>query len=403
MRPLFVADATVFCANGALHERAHVVIENGRIAALGPDVRRPSDADVIDAGGRFVMPGLIDAHTHLALPVVPERKEPHPDVPFMAVRAARVMLASGVTCARDVGGNSHADLALKRAIARGDVMGPRMLACGQAIVPTGGHIHYFCAEADGPDEVTKAVRTQIRAGADWIKLMISGGIANIEEQPDELAFSQEEIAAAVAAAKAKGRRVAVHAYPAEAIRIAAELGVASVEHAVDMDERTIEALKRHGTVIVPTHAVYGRLAADPDGRWPQLAPVARRVLERKEAPLRAALEQGVTIAVGTDCGRHYPHDEIVRELELLQRLGMSAEQVLTAVTRTNAELLGVSHMLGTLEPGKLADLLVLPGDPLGDLGALRSIDEIVLGGQRIKPSALRFLAGPLVPFFPPHA
>jgi imidazolonepropionase-like amidohydrolase len=403
MKPLFIANATVFTATGDLHERVHVVIEDGRVAAVGRDVQRPSDAEVIDAGGRFVLPGLIDAHTHLALPVVPERKEPHPDVPFLAARAARIMLASGVTCARDVGGNNHADLVLKRALARGDVVGPRMLACGQAIVPTGGHIHYFCAEADGPDEVTKAVRTQIKAGAEWIKLMISGGIANIEEQPDELAFSREEIAAAVAAARAKGRRVAVHAYPAEAIRMAAELGVASVEHAVDMDERAIEALKQHGTVIVPTHAVYERLANDPDGRWPQLAPVARRVLERKETPLRAALEQGVKVGVGTDCGRHYPHDEIVRELELLQRLGMSGEQVLTAATRTNAELLGVAHMLGTVEPGKLADLLLVPDDPLGDLGTLRSIDEIILGGRRINPSALRSLTGPLVPLFRPRA
>lgn len=387
--PLFIADAVIFTGTERGVFPGHVLVRDGLIEALGPDVARPADAEVLDAGGGFLMAGLIDAHTHLALPPVPERPEPHPDVPFHAVRAARTTLASGVTTVRDVGGNNHVDLALKRAIARGDTPGPRVIASGQAIVPTGGHIHYFCAEADGPDAVTAAARRQIKAGADWIKLMISGGIANIEEQPDELAFTAEEIAAAVNAAAARGRRVAVHAYPARAIRVACEVGVATIEHAVDMDEEAIDAIRRAGAAIVPTHAVYEHMAENRSGRYPQLAPIAQRVLARKTAPLEAAIAAGVTVGVGTDCGRHYPYDGIAREMELLEAAGMSREGVLLAATRGNAEILGIAARVGTLVPGMAADIILLGASPLEGLAALRGIHRVIQAGTVHDPATLR--------------
>jgi len=360
MTPLFITGATVFTGEGPIHTRADVVVEDGRIAAVGPDLAPPAGATVIEADGHFLTPGLIDIHTHLALPDVPERDEPHPDTPFHAARAAALCLSSGVTTVRDVGGNNHADLALARAIRRGLVPGPRMLCCGQAIVPTGGHIHYFCCEADGPDAVRSAARAQMKAGATWIKLMISGGIANVEEHPDEMHYSREEIAAAVEAAAARGHRVAVHAYPGRAIRTACEVGVATIEHAVDLDEETIATVKRSGAVLVPTHAVYEYMAHNRSGRYAQLVPLASRVYERKSAPLRAAIEAGAMIGVGTDCGRHYPFDGIGGEIALLAEAGMGLEGALTAATAGNAAILGLEKEIGVIAPAAAPTLPCSP-------------------------------------------
>lgn len=389
MTPLFITGATVFTAKGAIHTRADVVVEEGRIAAVGPDLKAPEGARVIEADGLFLTPGLIDAHTHLALPDVPERAEPHPDTPFHAARHASLTLSSGVTTVRDVGGNNHADLALSRAIRRGLVPGPRMFCSGQAIVPSGGHIWYFCAEADGPEAVRAAARRQMKAGATWIKLMISGGIANVEEHPDEMHYSREEIAAAVEAAAARGHRVAVHAYPARAIRIACEVGVATIEHAVVLDEETIDTIKRTGAAIVPTHAVYEYMAHNRSDHYPQLVDLASRVYAMKSGPLEAAIAAGVTVGVGTDSGRHYPHDAIGGEIKLLAEAGMGLEGALTAATAGNAAILGVADEIGAVAPGYRADLALFRGDPLSDAAAYADVAHVIRGGAVFDPAALK--------------
>ena len=389
MTSLFITGATVFTGEGPVHTRADVAVEDGRIAAVGPDLKVPEGAEVIEADGLFMTPGLIDAHTHLALPDVPERPEPHPDTAFHAVHAASLALSSGVTTVRDVGGNNHADLALARAIKRGLVPGPRMICCGQAIVPTGGHIHYFCQEADGPDAVRAAARRQMKAGATWIKLMISGGIANVEEHPDEMHYTREEIAAAVEAAAARGHRVAVHAYPGRAIRIAVEVGVATIEHAVDLDEETIAAIKTAGAAIVPTHAVYEYMARNGSGHYPQLVDLASRVYAMKSGPLRDAIAAGVTVGVGTDCGRHYPHDGIGGEIALLAEAGLGLEGALTAATAGNAAILGIADRVGTVAPGMRADLALFGADPLNGADAYANVAHVIRDGILFAPRALR--------------
>jgi imidazolonepropionase-like amidohydrolase len=193
----------------------------------------------------------------------------------------------------------------------------------------------------------------------------------------------------VNAAAARGRRVAVHAYPARAIRVACEVGVATIEHAVDMDEAAIEAIRRAGAAIVPTHAVYEYMAENRSGNYPQLAPIAQRVLERKTAPLEAAITAGVTVGVGTDCGRHYPYDGIAREMELLEAAGMSREGVLLAATRGNADILGVAARVGKLVPGMAADIILLGSNPLDRLAALRDVRRVVQGGTVHDPATLR--------------
>ncbi len=385
---LFIRGATVFTGAGETLQHGAVLVDGPLIAGVGADLACPADAQVVDADGGFLMAGFIDAHSHLALPDVPERPEPHPDTPFLAARAAREKLASGVTTVRDVAGNNHVDIALKRAIERGDVQGPRMLVAGKAISATGGHIHYWTREADGPAEVRKAVREQVKAGADLIKLMLSGGSANVGERPDRLQMQPDEIRAAVEEAGEAGRKVAAHAHPSRAIRIAAEAGVASIEHGALLDDEAIEALVRRDVYLVPTQAVYQRIADNVDGWEVEKAEISRRLMERKVPALRRAIEAGVRIGVGTDSGRHFPAGGIAAEMACLLQAGMAVEAVLLATTRGNAERLGLSDEIGTLEPGKRADLVLLDGSPLEDMARAGAVRLVVQGGRRLYPEAL---------------
>ncbi|HEX8969860.1 MAG TPA: amidohydrolase family protein [Chloroflexota bacterium] len=387
---ILITGATVFTGAGAVLQPGAVLLTDSRIVAVEGEITAPPGATVVDARGRFLMAGLIDAHSHLALPDVPERPEPHPDTPFLAARAARAKLSAGVTTVRDVGGNNHVDLALKRAIDRGDVIGPRMLVAGKPIAATGGHIWYWAREADGPDEVRRAVREQIKAGADLIKLMLSGGAANVGERPDRMQLKEDEIRVAVAEATEAGRRVAAHALPSRAIQIAADAGIASIEHGAFLDEPAIEALVRNGTYLVPTQAVYQRIADNVDGWSEDKARAAQAIVERKMPALRKAIEAGVKIGIGTDSGRHFPSNEIASELAVLGQVGLAPEAALLAATRGNAELLGIENEIGTIEVGKRADLVLLHADPRADIGQVRNVELIVRDGRIFNPRELEF-------------
>jgi imidazolonepropionase-like amidohydrolase len=390
---LVIRNATIVTEAGELRLGQEIVVANGRISAVtatGESLgsSHSPDTDIYDAAGLFVMPGLIDAHSHLTLHrEAPERHEYHPATPFLSARAAVEMLAGGVTTVRDLGGNSHVDIALRDAIARGDVPGPRILAAGQPIAATGGHIHYFCHEADGPDEVRKAVRTQVKAGADLIKIMLTGGSANVEEQPERLQLQPDEVTAAMTEAREAGRRVAVHAHTSRAVDLAARAGASSVEHGALLDDDGIQALIDTGCVLVPTHAVYQSLATAAD-RSPEQRDAVARLLEKKEIVLAKAIAAGVRIGVGTDSGRHFPQGRIADELRALAGLGLSLPGALRAATVGNAELLGIADDTGSITPGKRADLLVLRGNPATDLDALTQIERICVGGIFAEPPQL---------------
>jgi len=388
-----IVGATVFTGTGAVLDHGAVLLDGSRIVRVDREVARPADASIIEADGQFLMAGLIDAHSHLALPDVPERPEPHPDTPFLAARAARLKLSAGVTTVRDVGGNNHVDLALRRAINRGDVLGPRMLAAGKPIAATGGHIWYWTREADGPDEVRKAVREQIKAGADLIKLMLSGGAANVGERPDRMQLKEDEIRAAVVEATESGRKVAAHALPSRAIQIAADAGVSSIEHGAFLDDAAIEALVRNGTYLVPTQAVYQRIADNVDGWSEEKTRASQAIVAQKVPALRRAIEAGVKIGIGTDSGRHFPSNEIASELIVLSRAGLEPEAALLAATRGNADLLGLSDEIGTIEVGKRADLVLLSGDPRQDLERLRAVRLVISDGRVFDPRQLDTQSG----------
>jgi imidazolonepropionase-like amidohydrolase len=387
-RQLILKGGTVFTGTGDVLEHGTVVSEHGRIVDIGIEVSHQQDAEVIDVGGKFVMAGFIDAHTHLALWAPVERNEFQPETAFWAARAAREMLASGVTTVRDVGAVNYFDISMRDAIAKGELPGPRMLVSGKFIEPTGGHVHYWAREADGVEEVRKAVREQIHAGADVIKLMASGGAANVGENPDRMHMRPEEIEVAVIEASEAGKPVAVHAHPAKAIQACAEAGVTSVEHAKGLDAETIEAVLRHDMWIVPTQAVYKRMAENIDNHAEEKAAIAQKVWEDKVPTITEAIKAGVKVGVGTDCGRHYPHSGFVGEMLCLADVGMSNEEVLLAATKGDAELLGLADEIGTLESGKRADMVVLGGNPLEDLNHAWKVETVVQGGVALLPADL---------------
>lgn len=385
---IVVQNGTIFDGH-RVTERADVAIEAGIIAAVGPDLAaRYPEARLIDATGAFVMPGMIDAHTHLALAPVPERKGEHPSVFFTAARQARVKLASGVTTVRDVGGINHIDIELRNAIRRRDVAGPRMLCAGRFITTTGGHCHYFAEEADGADYIRGATRTQIKAGADIIKIMVSGGVANLSEPPERLYMQPDEIVAAVGEAKAAGRRVAAHVHPANGIALCAKLGVNTIEHGAWIDDEAIDAMLATGAALIPTDAVYHFMAEASDKAYSALAPVAKRITLEKSTRLKHAIERGVKIGVGTDCGRHFPYDAFVHELEHLIAAGLSPLDVLIAATSGNAEILGIADTVGSLSVGQVADVVILDNNPLDAIAHARQVRLIIQGGIAINPASL---------------
>jgi len=385
---LVVRNGTIFDGEG-VSEKADLVIVDGIVAELGQNAARGhADARVIEADGAFVMPGMIDAHTHLALAPVPERKGDHPSAFFTAVKQAAVKLASGVTTVRDVGGINHIDIELKKAIRRGDVRGPRMLTAGRFIAPTGGHVHYFSEEVDGADNVRRAAREQLKAGADLIKIMVSGGASNLSEPPERLYMRDDEIAAAVYEAHAAGRRVAAHVHPAAGITLCARLGVDTIEHGAWMDDEAIDAMLAADASLIPTHAVYHYMANASDPRYAELAPVARAITAEKSARLRHAIERGVRIGVGTDCGRHFPYDAYVDELEHLRSVGMSNEAVLRAATAVNAQILGIAEKVGTFKAGKAGDAVMLDGNPLDQIAHAGRVNTVIQGGVAMRPADL---------------
>ncbi len=387
MASLILRGGTVFDGE-RVRERTDVAIVDGRVSAVGPDLPKIEGAQDIDATGRFVMPGLIDAHTHLALAPVPERKGDHPSAFFTAVRQARIKLASGCTTVRDVGGINHIDIELKKAIRRGDTPGPRMLCAGRFIATTGGHCHYFAEESDGPTAVRAAARAQLKAGADLVKIMVSGGVANVSEPPERLYMDADEVAAAAQVAHAAGRRLAAHIHPAKGITMAVRHGVDTVEHGAWIDEEAIDAMLETGAALIPTEAVYHYMAAANDPHYAQLAPVAQRVTKEKSARLKHAVARGVRIGVGTDCGRHFPYDAFAEELVHLGRAGMRSEAVLAAATAGNAEIIGLGDRVGRLAAGFAGDAVVLDGNPIEDLAAARAVRLVIQGGVALAPAAI---------------
>ena len=371
-----------------------LLVEDGKILAAGPraEVACPDDARREELEG-WVTPGLLDCHVHLISSDACGDDAPRPRETARMIcaglRNANLLLSAGVVACRDLGSICGYSLGIRDAIDQGLVPGPKVLTTGLSVSVTAGHGGNIAIACDGPQEITKGVRTVIRDGADVVKIMASGGVNSPGPEPGPCELTEEEFAVGVAAAHGMGRKVAIHAHGNTAIRRGVWAGVDSVEHGVFMTEDIMDEMIRRGTYIVPTlsapyYAVEEGLRVDP-GNPDHLR--SKSVIQRHRDMLRKCAEKGVKIAFGTDAGNTYdPYDQAYFELVLMVEAGLTPLQAFTAATVGSADLMGLSDRLGTLEPGKDASFVCwLAGDPLEEIRAVTGGRKVYLNGRQIAP------------------
>ncbi|AZS35711.1 Imidazolonepropionase [Microbacterium lemovicicum] len=373
-------------------------VRDGVIAAVGDEsvVRASADGAVeISMGGATVAPGLLNMHTHfsLALPGVRGDQMAALDDAGLALYmadGARRALHAGITTVRCVAERDHVDFSLRAAISQGQIPGPRIFTAGQALVCTGGHGHATgdTLECDGADAFARGVRTQVKAGADLIKVMISGGIAGEHERIDTPQLTDAEMIAAIETAHAWGRKVTAHAGPAAIIERAVALGLDCVEHGYELTPETADRMAAAGTHLVPTlivtrcKAFFDELGV-PEWMQARSLGAGPRHLES----FRMALEAGVPIMVGSDMPPFWFFEgttAIVREMEHMSEQGLGPAATLKAATLTPASWLGVDDEIGSIDVGKRADLIAMDADPLEDISALRGIRWVMQGGDVVR-------------------
>jgi imidazolonepropionase-like amidohydrolase len=385
-----------------------VVVEGEAIAASGPGLRIPSGADLVDLGDVTLCPGFIDAHTHLTVGAksyneyfIDRFRQHVAEKAYQAAVNARVTLEGGFTTVRDVGclyPDSFIDVSLRNAIAKGQLPGPRMLVAINLIGATGGHsdrnagLHfratgresdYTDGIADSPADLRKAVRFNVKYGADVIKFCASGGVMSLADEVDTPQLTRDEMTAVVDEAHRLRKRVAVHCHGDRAAIDAIEAGVDSIEHGTFLRDETLEAMKANGVFLVPTLLVQHQLGGRLDRLPPELALKARQAVEAAPAMVRRALAIGVKIALGTDSGV-CRHGINAREMRLLVDAGMSPLAALRSATSVNAKLLGLGSQIGTLEAGKRADVIALAGDPGEDIRAAEKVVFVMKDGKVVR-------------------
>ncbi|TKK91541.1 amidohydrolase family protein [Herbidospora galbida] len=393
-----VVDARVLDGVAPLRDAA-VWVRGDRIAAVGPadDVLAEAGRDHrrVDLGGAFVTPGLANMHTHLSLSLPGQGGDavkglsPH-DLAFYMADGARRTLLCGVTTVRCVAEKDHADFALRRAVTAGRAAGPRIFTAGRALVSTGGHGHEGTdtLECDGADGFRQGVRSQVKAGADLIKVMISGGIAGEHEDIDTRQLFTDELTAVIETAHAWGRKVTAHAGPAPVIAEAVELGLDCVEHGYQLTPEVVAAMAARGTALVPTLLVTRCKAFFDELGVPEW--MQRRSLGAGPRHLESyalALAAGVEVLLGSDMPPFWDFEgtnATVRELEHMSDAGLGPARALYAGTLGPIRWLGAEADLGTVEPGKYADLIAMDADPLESTSAFRGVRWVMSGGRIVR-------------------
>jgi imidazolonepropionase-like amidohydrolase len=381
--------------NGRVLKPGEVLVEGERIIEVGASVKHPAGAEVIDLGDRTLLPGLIDAHIHLFLHPGAEDlqtvQESVPERTITATLAARADLMAGFTAERDMGteGAGSADTAVRNAIDQGLIPGPRLRISGNAINIMGGHedaIGYNPEQhvlpnadyANNADEVVAVMRRQFKEGADFIKIYETG--------PDRVKdgkfstvyqYTEPQLEAAVKEAARLGRKVAVHATGEPGTLYAAQAGVASIDHADQLSDETVRLMKEKQIFAVPTFTIFEYFAEH--AATPQQAAREHELLDVKVQEFKKQVAAGVPMAAGSDVGP-FPHGTQAREFVLMVKYGMSPLAVLQADLLNGAKLLGWEGQIGALEPGYLADVIAVPGDPLQDIGALQNVSFVMKGG-----------------------
>lgn len=380
---------------GKLIKPGEVLIQGDRIVEVGPGVKRPVGAEVIDLGDRTLMPGLIDAHIHLFLHPGAEDlqtvQESIPERTIMATLAARDDLMAGFTAERDMGteGAGSADTAVRNAINEGRMPGPRLRISGNAINILGGHedaIGYNPEQhtlpnanyANNADELIAVMRQQFKEGADFIKIYETGADSIRDGKlSTPYQYTEPQLNAAVKEAARLGKRVAVHATGEPGTLYAAQSGVVSIDHADQLSDDTMRLMKEKQIFAVPTFTIFEYFAEH--AATPQRGAHEHQILDLKVQEFKKQIAAGIPMAVGSDVGP-FPHGTQARELVLMVKYGMSPLAVLQADLLNGAKLLGWEGQIGSLEPGCLADVIAITGDPLEDISAVNHVDFVMKGG-----------------------
>jgi imidazolonepropionase-like amidohydrolase len=395
----------------ALLTNAVVIVQGTTITDAGSNLPIPEGAQVIDLGDATLSPGFMDAHTHLTLDFSGNYndrrlKEVDFNVSEHAITAttfARATVEAGFTTVRDlgsrfVGSKEFVDVALRNAINKGVVPGPRMLVATYGIGATGGHFDptagfrdmLFGREpdwsegiADGPDAIRHAVRFEIKNGADVIKAAVSGGVLSLTDEVDTPQFTPPEIAALVDETHRLRKKVAVHCHGDQAAKDAIEAGVDSIEHGSFLKPETLQLMKTKGIWLVPTLMATEWVLSKLDSYPPALQAKGKAAGAARTEMFRNAVKMGVKIGFGTDAAV-YPHGQNAKEFKLMTDLGMPPLEALRAATSANADLFGIAQKVGTLEKGKLADIIAIPGDPTSDITATERVSFVMKEGKIVK-------------------
>jgi imidazolonepropionase-like amidohydrolase len=394
----------------ALVQNGVVIVQADKIVDAGSNLPVPDGAKVIDLGDATLSPGFMDAHTHITLDYTDFEKTRLRELQtsvstkaYLAIPRALATLEAGFTTVRDVGARTfksrdYIDVSLRNAIAKGIVVGPRMLVATNGIGATGGHFDdsagfreglfgpdpdFTDGIADGPDAIRKAVRYQVKNGADVIKAAVSGGVLSLADEVDTPQFTAAEMAALVDESHRLRKKVAVHCHGDQAAREAIEAGADSIEHGSFLKPETLTLMKNKGTFLVPTLMAAEYIKGKLDKYPPPLQAKALAAYNARSDMFRNALKIGVKVSFGTDAAV-FPHGENAKEFALMTGLGMPPIDALKSANSNNAELLGIAQKLGTLEKGKLADVIAMPGDPTADITATERVSFVMKEGKIIR-------------------
>src|SRR5213596_1005628 len=397
--------------SNALVQNAVVIVQGDKIVDAGSNLPIPSGAQVVDLGDATLSPGFMDAHTHLTLDYSGDYNlrrlhELDLNVSEQAIRAtvfARATVEAGFTTVRDlgsrfVGSREFVDVALRNSINKGLVVGPRMLVATKGIGATGGHFDptsgfrdflfgrgpdFTDGIADGPEEIRKAVRFEVKNGADVIKGAVSGGVLSLADEVDTPQLTPAEMAALVDESHRLRKKVAVHCHGDQAAREAIEAGVDSIEHGSFLKPETLTLMKNKGIYLTPTLMATEWIMSKIDNYPPALQAKAKAAGAARSEMFRNAVKMGVKISFGTDAAV-FPHGQNAKEFKLMVDLGMTPIDALKSATANDAELLGLVQKVGTLEKGKLADIVAVPGDPTADITATERVSFVMKEGKIIR-------------------
>lgn len=392
---LVIKSANLWDGTGkAVQQNMGIVMENGKFTKIAPCAQViPQEGDtVIDVGYRFVMPGMIDSHVHVCSTGEPKdltENEKAPDA-YMALVGADMIrrdLEAGFTTVRNMGTKNYMDMSIQKAWKEGRIKGARIITCGPCITMTGGHGWMGGLQSDGEDECRKNARLLLRNGVEVVKIMATGGVMTPGVEPGSPQLTEGEIRAAVEEAHKAGRKTATHAQGTEGIKNAVRAGIDSIEHGIFLDEELLVMMKERNTALVPTlvapwHINQGGVAA---GIPAYAVEKSMRVADSHMKSFNMAVKAGLTIALGTDAGTPLNfHGDNALELQLMTENGMTNEQALLAATKVGSQVIDRANLLGTVEEGKIADLLVVDGNPLEDIQVLvkkQAIQYVIQNGK----------------------